>query len=108
MGGGVRRESGAETATASFGCCGPLEQRLEHRVLGAPLVVAERELAEVPLEPLVGHLPVGAADRRLEVAEEPLDGVRVGGADDVLACGVTDSTVGGEVPAEVVVGRPLV
>src|SRR5258708_35731108 len=62
--------SRADTATASFGCCGPLEQRLEHRVLGAPLVVAGRELAEVPLEPVVGHLPVGAADRRLWVAEE--------------------------------------
>src|SRR5271154_3531153 len=93
---------------ARSGFCGSTNEQVEHRALVVAMVVAPRELVEIPLQPLVGHLLVVPPDAGLEVPKEALDRVRVYVADDVLASGVTNSTMASEVSAEPVVRRPLV
>lgn len=56
----------------------------------------------------MGDLAVGALDRGLDMAEEPLDRVRVRVSFDVDTGGVVDPTMRDEVPVQAVVGRPLV
>src|SRR4051812_7774084 len=77
------------------------------------VVVAPSELVEVALQPAVGNLLVVPTDARLEVPEEPFDGVRVNVAVHVVvaravARTVTNPTMGGEVLAQAVVGGPHV
>lgn len=81
---------------------------MEHRLAGAPLVVAPGVLVQVGLEPLARDLLVGTAHPGLEIAEEALDRVRVDVAIDVMPRGVVDHAVARVLARKRLVGHPVV
>lgn len=72
------------------------------------MVVAPGVFVEVALKPLLGHGVVDASDPVLDEREEPLDRVRVDGADDVDVLVVWDAVVSVERLSGRLVRAPLV